>query len=75
MSPYLGPSSQSKPELLDPEYANTTALRNAALDPAILEFPYYFPSYRHKKPIPVTVLSKAWDCSRSLTGIVGSNPA
>jgi hypothetical protein len=26
-------------------------------------------------PIPVAVRSKAWVCGRSLTGIVGSNPA
>jgi hypothetical protein len=26
-------------------------------------------------PIPVTALSKAWVCSRSLAGIAGSNPA
>jgi hypothetical protein len=26
-------------------------------------------------PIPVAALSNAWVCSRSLAGIVGSNPA
>ena len=26
-------------------------------------------------PIPVVARSKAWDCGRSLAGIVGSNPA
>ena len=26
-------------------------------------------------PIPVAARSKAWVCGRSLTGIVGSNPA
>jgi hypothetical protein len=26
-------------------------------------------------PIPVAMRSKAWICGRSLTGIVGSNPA
>jgi hypothetical protein len=29
----------------------------------------------HKMSIPVAALSKAWVCSRSLAGIVGSNPA
>jgi hypothetical protein len=28
-----------------------------------------------RKPIPVAARSKAWVYSRSLTGIVGSNPA
>ena len=27
------------------------------------------------RPIPVAARSKAWDCGRSLAGIVGSNPA
>jgi hypothetical protein len=31
--------------------------------------------YRHFPPIPVVVPSKAWVYGRSLTGIVGSNPA
>jgi hypothetical protein len=31
--------------------------------------------YRALVPIPVAVQSKAWVCGRSVTGIVGSNPA
>jgi len=27
------------------------------------------------RPIPIAARSKAWACGRSLTGIVGSNPA
>jgi len=37
-----------------------------------------FVSYVHNvniMPIPVAAPSKAWDCSRSLAGNVGSNPA
>ena len=38
----------------------------------------FFPIFNYPKrtlPIPVAARSKAWDFGRSLTGIVGSNPA
>jgi len=37
--------------------------------------PKYFFCLRIVFPIPVTARSKVWVCSRSLAGIVGSNPA
>jgi hypothetical protein len=35
----------------------------------------YFATLCVPQPIPVAARSKAWVCGRSLTGIVGSNPA
>jgi hypothetical protein len=34
----------------------------------------HFCNYYHKKLTPVASRSEAWVCSRSLAGIVGSNP-
>jgi hypothetical protein len=35
----------------------------------------YYAAYPLLEPIPLSALSMAWDCGRSLAGIAGSNPA
>jgi len=35
----------------------------------------FFPLLNISHPIPLTALSEAWFCARSLAGIAGSNPA